>query len=102
MEQLICEEGVSLEWTLHVEIDYQSDDNEAKPVEFLLPIKAPVVAIGRYFVTPEKKPEYQDTFDATKCHLEEFTAPYPLAGGWKTHQIPSGGDKKEDYVLFTG
>ena len=89
-------------WTLQVEID---DATQPDHVEALLPLNAPVMAIGRYFVAAGRKAGYQETFDATRGHLERFTAPLPLAGGWRRDRYSPGeedGEGKEEYVLFSG
>ncbi|PWY79459.1 hypothetical protein BO94DRAFT_577135 [Aspergillus sclerotioniger CBS 115572] len=95
-------EGVALEWTLRIEIN---DATQTDYAEAPLPLNAPVMAIGRYFVATGKKAGYQETFDATRGHLERFTAPLPLAGGWRIDQCSRGeeeGEGKEEYVLFSG
>ncbi|PWY82225.1 hypothetical protein BO70DRAFT_362148 [Aspergillus heteromorphus CBS 117.55] len=105
VEELSAHEGINLEWTLQIELNHHATDTpetETTQLDSLLPTKAPVIAIGRYFVPPEKKTGYLETFNATKGHLEAFTAPYPLAGGWETYPSSAGGDDKEDYVLFSG
>ncbi|PYI17086.1 hypothetical protein BO99DRAFT_475198 [Aspergillus violaceofuscus CBS 115571] len=74
-----------------------------------LPLAAPVLAIGRYFVRPGQRAEFQRAFEAGKGYLEAFTAPYPLVGGWaETPRVAGGADADTDdrsaaeYVLFSG
>ncbi|PYI27618.1 hypothetical protein BP00DRAFT_429174 [Aspergillus indologenus CBS 114.80] len=74
-----------------------------------LPLTAPVLAIGRYFVRPGQRAEFQRALEAGKAHLEAFTAPYPLVGGWaETPRAAGGADADTDdgaaaeFVLFSG
>ncbi|OJK00751.1 hypothetical protein ASPACDRAFT_117187 [Aspergillus aculeatus ATCC 16872] len=74
-----------------------------------LPLTAPVLAIGRYFIRRGQRAEFQRTFEASKAHLEAFTGPYPLVGGWVAGG--EGGDREDtadtddgaaEFVLFSG
>ncbi|RAH75584.1 uncharacterized protein BO66DRAFT_425034 [Aspergillus aculeatinus CBS 121060] len=73
-----------------------------------LPLTAPVLAIGRYFIRRGQRAEFQRTFEASKAHLEAFTAPYSLVGGWVAGgEGKNGGDADTDegtaeFVLFSG
>ncbi|RAH40751.1 uncharacterized protein BO95DRAFT_374781, partial [Aspergillus brunneoviolaceus CBS 621.78] len=73
-----------------------------------LPQTAPVLAIGRYFIRRGQRAEFQRTFEASKAHLEAFTTPYSLVGGWVARgEGEDGGNADTDegtaeFVLFSG
>lgn len=77
-------------WLQHIDIS----PNASK-----IPIDAPVVAIGRYFIPSSNKYGYEQTFSDTKHHLEEYIAPRSLDGGWI---LDSGEEGKDEFVLFSG
>jgi heme-degrading monooxygenase HmoA len=67
------------------------------------PLKADVVAIGRYFLSDGDKEAFQRTFYETKHHLEEFNGGKGIWGAWREDKdVGEEGDSKEEFVLFSG
>jgi heme-degrading monooxygenase HmoA len=64
-----------------------------------LPFDAPVLAIGRYKVSPEHKAAFEKTFLETKHHVEEFVDYKSMGYGWR---IEKEDDGKEEWVLISG
>ncbi|KAL2842921.1 hypothetical protein BJY01DRAFT_216248 [Aspergillus pseudoustus] len=100
---------VELVWLQHLELNASAiatksnerRDGEAEEDEILL--AADVVAIGRYFILPEKKEAFERTFDETKHHLEAFNGGKGTWGAWREDRdVCAGGGVQEEFVLFSG
>ncbi|GAQ03239.1 hypothetical protein ALT_0560 [Aspergillus lentulus] len=72
------------------------DGDAARQGELLA--DAPVVAVGRYFMSAEKKEGFDRVFEGLQRHLEEVTKPLPIFKGWKVEKE----EGKEEFVLFSG
>lgn len=83
-------DAVEVVWLQHIDIS---------PKTGKIPIDAPVVAIGRYFIPSSNKSGYEQTFSEAKHHLEEYVAPRSLVGGWRLDSTDEG---KDEFVLFSG
>ncbi|KAL4745571.1 hypothetical protein BDW72DRAFT_208097 [Aspergillus terricola var. indicus] len=81
-------EGLELVWIQHVDLASNSVDER-------IPYSAPVVAIGRYSVTAEKRDDFETTFAETKHHLKSFERQRDISGGWSV-------DRDGQFVLFSG
>ncbi|PKX95463.1 uncharacterized protein P174DRAFT_133177 [Aspergillus novofumigatus IBT 16806] len=88
MEQLSSE--MELVWMFHV-------DGDAARLGELLG-EAPVVAVGRYFMSAEKKERFSRVFEGVQRHLEEVTKALPIFKGWRVEKE----EGKEEFVLFSG
>jgi heme-degrading monooxygenase HmoA len=92
-------------WLQHFDCDPSlgvSDTAEGGTDEGI-PYDAPVVAIGRYFISPFTKAGFETTFAEAKHHLKEFKGPRKIAGGWRVDkEVDESGNAKEEYVQFTG
>lgn len=64
------------------------------------PLGAPVISIGRYFVTKEKKEEFYNLFTTVKPLLEEYVVPFTLAYGWRVDLSDEQKNKGEEELLM--
>lgn len=71
------------------------DQSPSNPV--LAP--APTIALGRHFVSKDKKDAFDQKFSEVQCLLEGFTTPYQIVGGWR---IEKESDETEEWALFSG
>ncbi|PYH44899.1 uncharacterized protein BP01DRAFT_357254 [Aspergillus saccharolyticus JOP 1030-1] len=99
-QQSTPEAPITHEWTHQIDLPASAAE---------LPLMAPVLAIGRYFVRADQCDQFQRTFEETKGFLEEFTAPAPVAGGWRRRDGSEGAadaadsaDNAAEFVLFSG
>ncbi|KAH8691619.1 hypothetical protein BGW36DRAFT_363945 [Talaromyces proteolyticus] len=83
-------DAVDVVWLQHLELD---------PKTAKIPLDAPIIAIGRYFISNSNKVGYEKTFSETRQHLEAYSAPRSLDGGWRLDIEEAG---KEEFVLFSG
>jgi heme-degrading monooxygenase HmoA len=88
MAQLSSE--MELVWMFHV------DGDAVRQGELLA--EAPVVAVGRYFMSAEKREGFSRVFEGVQHRLEEFTRPLPIFKGWRVEKE----EGKEEFVLFSG
>ncbi|KAL4914624.1 hypothetical protein BDW62DRAFT_204379 [Aspergillus aurantiobrunneus] len=86
-------DGVELVWIQHVDFD----PSTSTPGEGI-PYSATVMAIGRFFVSPENKDGLGATLAETKHHVQTFKGGRDGAGGWRV-DTESGQD---EFVLFSG
>jgi hypothetical protein len=103
MEQL-KELKVGVEWMFHIDLNLSG---EGKGV-----LDAPVVAIGRHFVSHDRKDGFAKEFAAKKKYLESFAGEERVKGGWridgKEREVVTGANgelgevEKEEWVLFSG
>lgn len=79
---------VSVDWLVHIDTDQKS-----------LPLSAPVLSIGRYFISSGQEEAYSATFEAVSHHLRNYIIPSQFAHGWRLDK--EEGDKAED-ILISG
>lgn len=60
--------------------------------------EAPVVAVGRYVVSAEKREGFDRVFEGMQHRLENATMPLPIFKGWRVEKE----EGKEEFVLFSG
>ncbi|KIX02151.1 uncharacterized protein Z518_08090 [Rhinocladiella mackenziei CBS 650.93] len=93
----LLKDQVSVEWMFHSAID-----QTIQP----LPLGKEMVAIGRHFVKDGDKAAFEATFARNKHELESFIGGADqVVGGFRldTGFDPSlQGERKEEFVLFTG
>jgi hypothetical protein len=87
------QDGLDVVWVHHIDIDPVANENGSG-----VPLSAPVIAIGRFFLQGSKKASFQDDFSANKHYLEAFTAPKSFGAGWRLDSEGSG----EEFVVFSG
>lgn len=94
---VLLKDLVVVEWMFHVDIDQTKRK---------LPLDRTTVAIGRHSIKAGERDRFQKTFEENKHHLESFIAGEgQVVGGDRldTGFDPSiEGDRKEEFVLFTG
>ncbi|KAL4867239.1 hypothetical protein BDV12DRAFT_171751 [Aspergillus spectabilis] len=91
-------------WLQHLDFDPSLGLSEtAKGItDEGIPYDEPVVAIGRYFISPFTKAGFERTFAEAKHHLKEFRGPRKIAGAWRVDkQVDESGSVNEEYVQFT-
>ncbi|KAH8424489.1 uncharacterized protein LDX57_002240 [Aspergillus melleus] len=108
------QDRVEVCWMIHVDIDpvdwkrlppsAGASRPDAREPDERVPLDAPVLAIGRYFIADGRKEDFGRTFQATKSHLQQFAAPQAVRGGWRIEpqETTAGGATKEEFVLFSG
>lgn len=79
----------------HLDQDIFVDKSPSNPI--LKP--APTVAIGRHFVSKEKRDLFIQKFSEVQSLLEDYTHPYQLCRGWR---IEKESEDKEEFVLLSG
>ncbi|MCJ1468094.1 hypothetical protein MMC07_006721 [Pseudocyphellaria aurata] len=80
---------VSVDWLVHIDTDQKS-----------LPLSAPVLSIGRYFISSGQKEAYSATFEAVSHHLRNYIIPSHVAHGWRLEK--EEGDDTEESILILG
>ena len=109
-EKLVAtlQDAVEVVWTQHLKLGLEglqtptenSDNGIGK-----IPIDAPVLSVGRYFIPKANTAAFQGTFTATKSGLEAFVAPRTMDGGWRLDPeavADQASVEKEEFVLFGG
>ncbi|KAL3458761.1 hypothetical protein BJX64DRAFT_291908 [Aspergillus heterothallicus] len=88
-------------WLQHVELG--SADGEKGDGAEEIPLAANVIAVGRYFVSPGRKEEFETIFGKTKHHLQEFNGGKGIWGSWREdREADEEGNTQEEFVLFSG
>lgn len=67
-----------------------------------LPLDAPLVTIGRWPTTKEKKKEFEEFAGAMAPLVAKHAAPYGTAGGWRLDPDETQGVKGEECIQVTG
>ncbi|KAE8374532.1 hypothetical protein BDV26DRAFT_269797 [Aspergillus bertholletiae] len=67
-------------------------------------VDAPVITIGRYFLSTGQKEAFLNRFEKTQRHLDAYIAPKTLKGGMRVEPRDQTDDgvEKEEFVLFSG
>jgi len=93
------QDGLDVVWVQHVDIDPVANENGSG-----VPLSAPVISIGRFFLQGSKKEGFQDDFSANKRYLEAFTAPRSFGAGWRLDPGQKEGSEGsgEEFVVFSG
>lgn len=106
---LSIKDSVEVAWLQHIDIDpglqHLSTANDDETGGNTIPLTAPVIAVGRYFVQDSKRGDFQEAFYAYRHHLEALTAPRSLSSGWRLdpeRRKDSEGSGKDEFVLFSG
>lgn len=83
----LLKDEVSVEWLLHIDTDQEN-----------LPLSAPIISIGRHFISSGQKAAYNGTFEAVSHHLKSYITPSHFARGWRLDK-EEGDDKEEDLLI---
>ncbi|KAH7045803.1 hypothetical protein B0J12DRAFT_576639 [Macrophomina phaseolina] len=84
----LLKDQIDVEWMFHLDVEKSH-----------LPLNAPILAIGRHYIAPDKRTGFSQTFNAVKHNLEGFTAPRKASGGWR---LEKEAPDKEEWILFSG
>ena len=79
---------ISVQWMFHIHREQQE-----------LPLDAPVISIGRYFVHSEWRQSFERVFSEVEHHLTGYTAANEYAWAWRA-EIEKPG--KEEFVIISG
>lgn len=85
---------ISVEWLLHINVPHA---NLPLPIADTNKQRAPVYGIVRHFIISGQRDQFQQTFDAQKCYLQEFVTEGKIGGGWRVDKE----DDKDEWVLLT-
>lgn len=83
----LLKDEVSVEWLLHIDTDQEN-----------LPLSAPIISIGRHFISLGQKEAYNGTFESVSHHLKSYLTPSHFARGWRLDR-EEGDDKEEDLLI---
>lgn len=83
----MLKDQVSVEWLIHIDIDQEN-----------LPLSAPIISIGRHFISSDQKKAYGGTFEAVSHHFRSYVTPSHFARGWRLEK-EEGGDQEEDLLI---
>jgi heme-degrading monooxygenase HmoA len=72
---------------------------DSEPEARVPTLKAPVVSVVRYFVTPENKAEFGRVFAGVRAVFDEYASPFVHRGGWR---IEKESEDKEEFILIGG
>ncbi|BCS28322.1 uncharacterized protein APUU_61370S [Aspergillus puulaauensis] len=93
-------EGIELVWIQHLDLDPNPSSAEDG---YVIPYHAPVVGIGRCFISPGGKDGFEKTFAATRHYVKEFKGTRDAVGAWRVdREVDEQGSPKEEFVLFSG
>jgi hypothetical protein len=100
------QEAMEVVWLQHLDItpisQFPASVNH-EDERSIVPLSAPVVAISRYFINHDKKDDFQSVYSASKHHLDTFTNPWTIAGGWRLDpETREENSVKDEFVLFSG
>ncbi|KAL5334211.1 hypothetical protein BJX70DRAFT_23933 [Aspergillus crustosus] len=100
-------DGVEVIWLQHVDLSVDSalggSGRAGAEGDERIPYSAPVVAIGRYFISSLDKAGFERTFAEMRHYLEEFQGPRKVVGGWRVDkEVDEKDEAKEEFVQFTG
>ncbi|KAK2829893.1 hypothetical protein FQN49_007152 [Arthroderma sp. PD_2] len=84
--------------------------------EFGIPFDAPMLALGWFYMRPERKEAFTKAWEENVPFLKEFTAPYTVRSGWRVDNdkmiegrkvvdkdaAAEGEAEVEEFVAFTG
>ncbi|KAI9925209.1 hypothetical protein ASPWEDRAFT_32492 [Aspergillus wentii DTO 134E9] len=87
----LLRDEVDVVWMFHFERLWEGE----------IPLSAPVVGVGRYFVNGgvKREGEFERVFGGSKHYLEEYTRPFPVLGGWR---VEDDNDDGKEFVLLSG
>ncbi|KAJ5928306.1 hypothetical protein N7466_007262 [Penicillium verhagenii] len=99
-DHLACEklrtDDLEGDWVVHLELDMGLRLIQCGAAR--IPLSAPVVAITRYFVRPDKTKEFDASYESLIARHAANEAPYSYAGGWRI----GGRGLNKEFVFLTG
>jgi len=95
----LMKDQLKVEWMFHLDLGVGE-----------LPLREPVLAIGRHFIKDGMRDPFQTTFMENRKELDEYIGGQEkVVGGWRIDKDISDGERegeagkeKEEFVLFTG